>query len=88
MYVIFSGQNFSYFDLILSPETCLRRICSSDVSRRSVVFLKIETLTLKSLRQSHRFCWSRFHCYYFSYYSVPPSANPDCEREIVEGDPR
>ena len=34
-----------YFDLILSPETCLGSFCSSDVSRGSLVFLKTEILT-------------------------------------------
>ena len=39
---------FSYSDLMLSPETCLGSIGSSDVSRRSAVFLEKEILTPKS----------------------------------------
>ena len=44
---VFYREYFS--DLILSPETCLGSFCSSDVSRRSLVLLKREILTPKSL---------------------------------------
>ena len=42
-------QDFSYSDLILSPETCLGEFCSLDVSWNSLVFIKREILTPKSL---------------------------------------
>lgn len=48
-YVVYSVK-IPYSDLILSPETCLGSFCSSDVSQGSVVFLKREILTPKSLK--------------------------------------
>ena len=44
---VFYQKYFS--DLVLSPETCLGSFCSSDVSWRSLVLLKREILTPKSL---------------------------------------
>ena len=49
---IFCQKN-SYPDPILSTETCLGNVCSSDVSRSSLVFLKREILTRKSFRLGH-----------------------------------
>ena len=43
-------SKISFSDLILCPETCLGSVCSSDVSRSSLVFLKRVILTLISLR--------------------------------------
>ena len=53
-------SKISYFDLILSPETCLGSFCSADVSWSSVVFLRREILTPKSLRPActTRLCFS------------------------------
>ena len=42
----------SYFDLILSPETCLGSFCSADMSQSSVIFLQKEILTPKPLMLS------------------------------------
>lgn len=56
----------SYSDLILSPETC-----SSDVSRGSLVFLKREILTPKSLRWLGSI-WTRYCVECFGQRSSSP----------------
>ena len=47
---LYTLSKISYSDLLLSPETCLGKFCSSDLSRSSLDFLEREMLTPKSLR--------------------------------------
>ncbi len=49
---MFSVEFSPFLAGILSPEICLGGFGSSDVSRSSLVFLKKEILTPKSLRES------------------------------------